>query len=190
MWLCWELWIHRLSEMEGTHQLSQSCWEYGLFSWKQMRSSRAKNGEVLCFMFYLSLGGWPPKLILWVNNKLSHMLSLIFQMKSAYWSVPVLLSSLLSESAVASTPLRNSLSEVSGLWTTNKHWPWCEMSLPWDCGPSQSTCLIGQSMPTLLCWQWMKWNVHWISHLVHRACLRSQLIRRPAIQGYSFCLGG
>lgn len=43
-----------------------------------------------------------------VNNKLSHMSSDMCNMKSAYWSVPVLLSSMLSESAVVSTPLRNS----------------------------------------------------------------------------------
>lgn len=44
-----------------------------------------------------------------VNNKLSNMSSDMCNMKSTYWSVPVLLSSVLSESAVVSTPLRNSL---------------------------------------------------------------------------------
>lgn len=109
MWLCWELWIHRLSETQGTHQLLESCCEYCLFAWKQMRSSRAKNWEVLCF-YVLSL---PRRMAtrthaLSMNHKLSHMISDRCNMKSAYWSVLVLLSSV-SESAVASTPLRKSL---------------------------------------------------------------------------------
>lgn len=114
-----------------------------------------------------------------VNNKLSHMISDMCNMKSAYWSVPVLLSSVLSESAVDSTPLRNSLfprcQDCEQLISTGCD----ETSLPWDCGPSQSTYLSSQSIPTLLCWQWMKWNAHLISHLVHRACHRSQLVRWP-----------
>ena len=129
--------------------------------------------------------------VLSVNNKLSHMITDMFNMKSAYWSVPTLLSSVLSESAVVSTPFRNPL------------FLRCQ-----DCGQLISTrcdvrCFFPEIVnphnqhaypvsPCPLYYDGSEWNEMFTESLT--SCTEQAIDHNwsddQLIQGLSFCLGG